>query len=215
MRRFKWLIVAGVVVVAGVGLLAVPKVSFMLGGAMVNVGYRFQDHLHSYDFEHHEDITPAQVWEEFSRQNALASKVREQFPRSTRHPLVALLVCMDARIDTNELTGDTRRNYYIVRTAGSVMGVPEEEMLELAVNNGVKVLVLTRHSDCAAEKAAKDPASREKYPELVKSVDERDERMKEFLARPAIAAKIASGELLIKELLIDTSTERLEMAKAE
>jgi hypothetical protein len=215
MRRFKWLIVAGVVVVAGVGLLAVPKVSFMLGGAMVNVGYRFQDHLHSYDFEHHEDITPAQVWEEFSRQNALASKVREQFPRSTRHPLVALLVCMDARIDTNELTGDTRRNYYIVRTAGSVMGVPEEEMLELAVNNGVKVLVLTRHSDCAAEKAAKDPASREKYPELVKSVDERDERMKEFLARPAIAAKIASGDLLIKELLIDTSTERLEMAKAE
>jgi hypothetical protein len=215
MRRFKWLIVAGVVVVAGVGLLAVPKVSFMLGGAMVNVGYRFQDHLHSYDFEHHEDITPAQVWEEFSRQNALASKVREQFPRSTRHPLVALLVCMDARIDTNELTGDTRRNYYIVRTAGSVMGVPEEEMLELAVNNGVKVLVLTRHSDCAAEKAAKDPASREKYPELVKSVDERDERMKEFLARPAIAAKIASGDLLIKELLIDTSTERLEVAKAE
>lgn len=215
MRRFKWLIVAGVVVVAGVGLIAVPKVSFMLGGAMVNVGYRFQDHLHSYDFEHHEDITPAQVWEEFSRQNALASKVREQFPRSTRHPLVALLVCMDARIDTNELTGDTRRNYYIVRTAGSVMGVPEEEMLELAVNNGVKVLVLTRHSDCAAEKAAKDPASREKYPELVKSVDERDERMKEFLARPAIAAKIASGDLLIKELLIDTSTERLEMAKAE
>jgi hypothetical protein len=215
MRRFKWLIVAGVVVVAGVGFLAVPKVSFMLGGAMVNVGYRFQDHLHSYDFEHHEDITPAQVWEEFSRQNALASKVREQFPRSTRHPLVALLVCMDARIDTNELTGDTRRNYYIVRTAGSVMGVPEEEMLELAVNNGVKVLVLTRHSDCAAEKAAKDPASREKYPELVKSVDERDERMKEFLARPAIAAKIASGDLLIKELLIDTSTERLEMAKAE
>ena len=44
---------------------------------------------------------------------------------------------MDARIYTNELVGDTRRYYYIVRTAGSVLAPPEQEMLELAVLNGV------------------------------------------------------------------------------
>lgn len=42
------------------------------------------------------------------------------------------------------------------------MAAEEEEMLDLAVANGVKVIVLTRHSDCAAEKVAKDPALREK-----------------------------------------------------
>lgn len=40
----------------------------------------------------------------------------------------------------NELTGDTRHYYYIIRTAGSVLSEKEEEMLELAVENGVKLI---------------------------------------------------------------------------
>lgn len=211
MRKFAIAVVVLVVAAAAV-VKFVPKVSFLFGGAMVNLGYRLQDDLEKYDFEHHEDITPAQVWEEFKSQNELAASVRQKFPRATHHPLVAMLVCMDARIDTNELTGDTRREYYVIRTAGSVIGKEEGDMLDLAVTNGVKVLVLTRHSDCAAEKAAKDPAAREKYPALVAAVDERDAKVKEFLARPDIAAKIADGSLLVKELLIDTPTERLEVA---
>lgn len=197
------------VVIGAVGLMLVPRAQFVLGGALVNVGYRFQDHLQDYDFEHHEDITPDQVWAEFLEQNELAASVRQTFPRSTRHPVIAMLVCMDARIDTNELAGDTRRNYYIVRTAGSVIDEQESEMLELAVNNGVKVLVITRHSDCAAEKVAKDPAAREKYPVLAKAVDERDAKVKAFLARPVIAEKIASGKLIVKEVLIQTENEHL------
>ena len=46
---------------------------------------------------------------------------------------------MDPRIDTSELVCDTRRNYYIVRTAGSVRDGRDEEMLELAAC-GAKVL---------------------------------------------------------------------------
>lgn len=204
-------LIAGVVVmlVGASALSLMPRAQFVVGGALVNLGYRFQDHLNEYDFEHHEDITPAQVWDEFRDQNDLASRVRDQFPRSTRHPVVAMLVCMDARLDTNELAGDTRRNYYIVRTAGSVIDEQESEMLELAVANGVKVLVMTRHSDCAAEKAAKDPAAREKYPALTQAVDQREEKVKAFLARPFIAQKLAAGELLVKEVLIKTENEHL------
>ena len=175
---------------------------------MANAAYRMQDHLVEYDFEHH-DVTPDQVWAEFKLQNQLASKVRETFPRRAVHPVVAMLVCMDARIDTNELVGDTRHNYYIVRTAGSAMGLKEEEMLELAVANGVKVLILTRHSDCAAEKAAKDLELRAKYPAMVAAVDERDARIAEFLARPVISERIKAGTLLVKQLDIDTATEHV------
>lgn len=206
----KGLIAAIAVVVLGASiLLMMPRAQFVVGGALVNLGYRFQDHLHDYDFEHHEDITPVQVWDEFRKQNEMAASVRDQFPRSTRHPVVAMLVCMDARIDTSELAGDTRRNYYIVRTAGSVIGPEEADMLELAVNNGVKVLVISRHSDCAAEKAAKDAAAREKYPALVQAVDERDAKVKAFLDRPSIKEKVASGALLVKEVLIKIDTDRL------
>jgi hypothetical protein len=185
------------------------QTQFILGGAMVNIGYRLQDHLESYDFEHHEDISPEEVWQEMQKQNALAASVREWFPRTGRHPLVALVVCMDARIDTNELTGDTRRYYYIIRTAGSVLSEREEEMLELAVENGVELIVLTTHSDCAAESVAASPTKRDRFPALAQAVDERDQRIREFLARPTIASNIAAGKLAVKLINIDTMTERM------
>lgn len=122
---------------------------------------------------------------------------------------MALVVCMDGRLDTNELMGDTRHYYYVIRTAGSVLAAKEEEMLELAVENGVELIVMTTHSDCAAEKAAASPEKRERYPALVKAVDERDQSIRHFLKRPAISAKIAEGKLLVKFMNIDTMTERL------
>lgn len=202
--------IAGALVLALAAAIAIsPRLEFYVGGGFVNLGFRLQDRIRPYDFEHEHDITPAQVWAEFEAQNEASSSVRTRFPRSTEHPLLAMLVCMDARIDTSELAGDTRRYYYIVRTAGSVLDVQEQEMLELAVQNGVKVIVLTRHTECAAEKAAADPKMRETYPALTKSVDERDQRIAEFLARPAIADRIARGELLVKTLVIDTKSDHL------
>jgi hypothetical protein len=82
-------------------------------------------------------------------------------------------------------------------------------MLELAVDNGVKLIVLTTHSDCAAEKVASQPDTRERYPALTQAVGEREDRIREFLARPAIASKIAEGELLVKLINIDTMTEKM------
>jgi carbonic anhydrase len=119
-----------------------------------------------------------------------------------------MVTCMDGRLDTNEIAGDTRRYYYIIRTAGSVLAEKEEEMLELAVENGVKVVVFTTHTDCAAEKAAKDPAQRAKFPHLTRAVAERSIRLQEFLVRPLIAERIKQGELLVKLMDLDTRNER-------
>jgi hypothetical protein len=186
-----------------------PRAQFVVGGAMVNLGYRFQDRFGKFDFVHDESITPDQIWEELIRQNELASGVRGLFPRTARHPVVAILACMDARLDTSELVGDTRRYYYVVRTAGSVMSPAEQEMLELAVHNGVKLIVLTTHTDCAAEAAATDAEMRKKFPHLISLVDEREASVAEFLARPGIRDAIAEGKLQIKRVRIDTRTDRL------
>lgn len=189
------------------------KVQFVLGGAMVNAGYRLQDHLESYDFrkEHEqEEPTPEEVWQEMLKQNQLSAAVRTSFPRTPRHPLVALVVCMDARLDTNELTGDTRKYYYVVRTAGSVLEQKEAEMLELAVENGVRLIVLTTHTDCAAERAARTPEMRERFPALTRAVDQRSLRVHELMQRPALKRRIEEGTLAIKVMDVDTRTERLQ-----
>ena len=175
---------------------------------MVNIGYRLQDRLHNFDFEHHE-ITPQQVWDELLAQNRLASSVRATWPRSSHHPLVAMVTCMDARLDTTEIAGDTRRYYYVLRLAGSVMSPKEEEMLELAVANGTKVVVFTTHSDCAAEKVASDAARRAEYPHLTQAIGERQARYDEFLGRSNIRRKTERGELLVKWMHIDTASERI------
>jgi carbonic anhydrase len=185
------------------------RTQFMLGGGLVELGYLLQDRLESYDFHHTHDISPEDVWNEMLQQNSLTASVRAALPRTPRHPLVALVVCMDARLDTNELVGDTRHYYYIIRTAGSVLSEREEEMLELAVQNGVEVIVLTTHTDCAAEKVAANPEMRRQFPALTKAVDERDQRIAELLARPAIASRVAAGKLLVKQINIDTMTEKL------
>jgi hypothetical protein len=196
-----------------VGLLSafllIPRVEFMVGGGLVNLGFRLQDRLSKFDFEHDDSITPEQIWEELKEQNKLASSVRGVFPRTARHPVVAILACMDARIDISELVGDTRRYYYVIRTAGSVLSPAEQEMLELAVINGVKIIVLTTHTDCAAEGAAADPELRKKFPALTALMDERVRRVEEFMARPTIRDAIAAGTLQVKHARIDTSTDRL------
>jgi hypothetical protein len=189
------------------------RARFVTGGAMVNLGYRLQDPIADFDLDRHE-VPPEAIWSELLRQNHMSSSVRKAFPRTARHPLVAMVVCMDARVDTAELAGDTRKYYYVIRTAGSAMADQEEDMLELAVANGVKVVMLTTHTDCAAEKVAADPVKRKLYPALSEAVDERPVRIKEFLARPMIAHKIATGELIVKQVNIDTMTEEVLMPGA-
>lgn len=208
-RRRRWIVGGTVLALLLLSPLLSSRVQFIVGGALINVGFRFQDHHDAFDFEHHEDIGPEQVWEELVAHNELSSAVRRQFPRTARHPLVAMLVCMDARIDTSELAGDTRSFYYVLRTAGSVLSEKEDEMLELAVSNGVKVILLTTHTDCAAEKAAADPAMRLRFPHLTVAVGERSARVKELLARPLIAEKINAGQLLVKWVDIDTMNEHI------
>jgi len=211
MTKTKAVLLGVVVVFLALVLLVLrnPRAEFVLGGGLVNLGYRLQDRLSSFDFVHDESITPEQIWEELERQNELAGGMRGLFPRTPRHPVVAVLACMDGRIDVSELVGDTRHYYYVVRTAGSVLSPAEQDMLELAVLNGVKVIVLTTHSDCAAEAAAADPELREKFPALITLMDERVQRVQEFMARPTIRDAIAEGNLLIKHARIDTTTDRL------
>ena len=211
MNRKTGLLVLAAAAAAGMGFLTPwgNRIEFVVGGAMVNIGYRLQDRLHDFDFEHH-DATPLQVWNEFLSQNHMASSVRARWPRSSHHPLVAMVACMDARLDTNEIAGDTRRYYYVLRLAGSVLSPKEEDMLSLAVANGTKLVVFTTHSDCAAEKISKDAAGAAEYPHLTQAISERRARFDEFLERPKIRDKVARGELLVKWLRIDTATERVE-----
>jgi carbonic anhydrase len=184
------------------------SLQFVTGGALVNLGYRLQDPIDGLDFDHHESA-PQQIWEAFLSHNRMAADVRTRWPRSNHHPEIALVTCMDARLDTNEIAGDTRRYYYVLRLAGSALAPKDEEMLQLAVANGVKVVVFTTHTDCAAERVAENPEQRKRFPELAKAVDERQMRFDEFRSSPMIRERTEKKELLVKWVDLDTLNERV------
>lgn len=189
-------------VVASVCLIFVSApLRFIVGATFINIGYFFQDAV-----AHNGDIEPApsELLDQIIARNKLSSSVRKLFPRTNHHPLVAVVACMDGRLHTEEIVGDTRGFYYNIRTAGSIIEPPEIEMLELAVSNGVKLILITTHSDCAAEKVSKDETRNINFPNLSSAVIAREERFRELLKRPIIAEKIKKGELLIHRLNIDT-----------
>lgn len=183
-------------------ILFIPQVQFILGGAMINLGYRFQDHV-KVGLAHPEKQNPEQLWKSIQRQNKTASVVRTLFPRSTHHPKIAIMICMDARLEDDELLGDSRNLYYVIRTAGSVLPKVEQDMLELAIEKGVEVIVLTTHHDCAAEKASNDPNLSSKLPHLCEAVKDRKKHINEFLERPSIKEKIKNGKLIVMNAHID------------
>jgi carbonic anhydrase len=195
----------------GVLMLKNEKVSFYLGGAFIDLGTFLQDKAEDFDLEKHQSLTPDDVWKSFLEHNKLSSKVRKNMPLHSFHPLVAMLVCMDARLDPHDISGDSRHFYYVVRTAGSVMNLKEEEMLELAVLNGVKLVIISTHTDCAAEKVAKDPVKSLEFPQITKAIHEREYRIYEFMERPLIKERIKNGSLLVKKIRIRTDSEELEI----
>jgi len=190
-------------------LFSQKKIQFILGGAFIDLGYLLQDGLSKYDFKHEEEITPDHILHEIQTQNKMASEIREKFPRHSYHPLAALVICMDSRLDTNEIIGDTRKYYYIIRTAGSVIREKEEEMLELAVDNGVKLILFTTHTNCAAEAIASNPEKRKEFPFIANAVESREIEIQRFLKRTKIAQKIAEGKLSVKRAILETETEKM------
>ncbi len=82
-------------------------------------------------------------------------------------------------------------------------------MLQLAVAKGVKVVVFTTHTDCAAERVAADPEQRKRFPQLAKAVDERQFRFDEFNQSPLIRERTEKKELLVKWMDLDTLNERV------
>jgi hypothetical protein len=176
---------------------------------LVNAGYRFQDHIPLTSNEKSHGI---ELLNGIIERNHLASGMRSIFPRSVHSPKIALQVCMDSRLDTLELVADTRLHYFVVRTAGSSLDSLQQEMFEMSVKKGVELIILTRHTDCAAEKIAKGEDANH-FPILTKEVRQRSLRLNEFLNRDLIKEKIINDKLKVVAILVHTNNGKLDIEK--
>lgn len=184
---------------------------FLVGGSMISVGILLQAFQKSYNLSHvTTEISPEDVYKEIQLFNKFSSYVKDILPGYEHHPLVIIILCMDSRISTEELLGDSRDFYYVIRTAGSVIREKEMEMIELAlVEKNVKLVVFTEHSDCAAKKVASNAEKRNLYPSISRALADREREIVKFLERPVVFQKIKNGQLLVKHAMIDTKSVRM------
>jgi len=207
-RRRKILVLSALAAVVLVTYYWRPLM-FVGGGGMVSVGHVMQELVSGWRFDDGSEATPQQVLAGILDANGQASWLRDQIPGQVRKPEALLVMCIDPRLDARVVVGDTRDYYDVLRIPGSVLSEETIEAIELGVKeHRVKVVLFTRHTDCAMEKVA-GTAEAHHFPALSEAVSERDAMFQQLLARPIIAERIASGELIVRCFTIDTETDRL------
>ena len=202
------LILGGLVIFAGVMVFAWRPVLFQLGGGFVAAGHSMQEAVDG--FERGGEVgTPQQLLERIEMHNAESSTAKTILNDPRQKPEALIVMCVDPRLDAKLVLGDTRDYYDVVRMPGSVLTEELMEAIELGVaEHKVKVVAFTTHTDCAMEALAHSEHA-EHFPALSKALMEREVTYQQFVKRPLIAEKLASGDLLVKRFRIDTVTSKL------
>lgn len=181
---------------------------FFTGGGLVSVGHMVQGFVGGFSRAGHVG-TPRELLETVLIDNQTASRVERTVAGPRRKPEVMAIMCMDPRLNSEVILGDSRGYYDVVRLPGSVLSGEMIEAIELAVQeHAVGLVLFTTHTDCAMEKVASGHEAH-RFPGLSNLVRKREEKFDELMRRPAIAARVSSGKLLVKRFTIDTATGSL------
>lgn len=201
-------VLGGLVVVAGVLIFAWRPVLFQLGGGFVSIGHSMQEAVDG--FERGGEVgTPSDLLARIELHNAESSTAKQVLNDPRQKPEALIVMCVDPRLDAKLVLGDTRDYYDVVRMPGSVLTEELMEAIELGVSeHKVKVVAFTTHTDCAMEALAHSDHA-DHFPALSRSLLEREATYQQFLRRPIIAEKVASGDLIVKRFRIDTTTSKL------
>lgn len=181
---------------------------FFTGGGLVSAGHMVQGFVHGFSRAGHVG-TPQELLETVLIDNQSASQVERAIAGSRRKPEVIAVMCMDPRLNSEVILGDSRGYYDVVRMPGSVLSGEMIEAIELAVEeHQVELVLFTTHTDCAMEKVASSHEAK-RFPGLSNLVHAREEKFEELMKRPAIQERVKSGKLLVKRYKIDTATGSL------
>ena len=181
---------------------------FFTGGGLLSAGHMVQGFVGG--FSRSGDVgTPDDLLRIVLIDNESASRVERVVSGPRRKPEVVAVMCMDPRLNSEVVLGDSRGYYDVVRLPGSVLSNEMIEAIELGVKeHKVELVLFTTHTDCAMEKVAKSEAA-EHFPALSNAVHKREEMFQALLNRPLIAEHIKEGKLLVKRFRIETTTGKL------
>ena len=133
---------------------------------------------------------------------------------------LAVLACMDARLDVHALLGLGLGDVHVIRNAGGI--VSEDAIRSLAISQrllGTREIVLVHHTDCGMLKFRDDELADvieretgERPPFALEAFRDLDENLRESIARIA-ASPFVPHRNLIRGFVFDIDTGRLREVK--
>lgn len=198
---------------------AMPR--FYVGAALIEVGYLFQHISYGAPLSAQEGAhTPDEVMTSLDERNSWSAgfrklwRVMDEIGHRDAPPLAGVIVaCMDYRLDTDQILGNSRGEFYVIRKPGAALTNETIEEIFVALHRNPSIILVTTHSDCAMEKLAHTQEGPEKFPNLTAGVLNFKQRLAELQAMPEIQKRVAAGSLKIIMRHIDTQTERLVAAQ--
>ena len=196
-----------ILVVAVIVLLVIfwRPALFFTGGGLVSAGHMVQGFVSGFSRAGHVG-TPQELLETLLIDNKSASHLHRALSGPSRKPEVIAVMCMDPRLNSEVILGDSRGYYDVVRLPGSVLSDEMIEAIVLAVEeHGVELVLFTTHTDCAMEKVASSHEAN-RFPGLSNLIHTREEKFEQLMKRPAIQERVKSGKLLVTRFRINTAT---------
>ncbi len=197
------------------------SIQMRIAGAAELVAQRCWDSIKEWDPDHPpppgREETPEEVLAGGLHKNSLAVAHHQPAVHDGFHHVSACYVgCGDPRHQGSgvEVCADPRKNRVVITTLGSALPASVLDMLRVAVlEKKAKVIFYTTHTDCAAEKIARDAKLRAKYPLLANDVDCRFERLQQFVDDPEIAQLIRTEKLIVVHCLVDIHSVEMTVQK--
>jgi carbonic anhydrase len=209
--RFKIIVFIGV---CSVGLVALTllnrKIAYYVGGFLLHTGYFIQDSTESFHHQLNDSdpVHPNEIYKTVIAQNILQAKAWKATPAlKDRKPKALIIMCIDPRLNSSRILGDTRGYYDVIRIPGSVITEEVAEAVELAVTkHETKLVMVITHTDCAMEHLAASDEGKHHYPLLAEGINNHAKRMQSLSHRPAILDRLQKQQLWVIEKRLDTKT---------
>ena len=187
-------------------MTTLDRIAFAFGGQLVFWGRAMMDGETNF-VSGCSEYTPCDLLEVIYERNQL---VVRRGPSKIRVPVGLVITCMDPRIDTSAILGDSRGYFDRVQIPGAVLSAEVMETVRLAVTaHGVKFVMVLSHTDCAMEKivCSEDADS---YPELRSNVLKRDQSFATLCSQKYVTERVRRDELVVVKALLHTNTWEIE-----
>ena len=179
--------------------------AWWLSDRLYNLALLIREGSESLTLHRLDDPTPEQIINNILSYNRRAAQ-QPKAPVTATH--IAVVRCMDRKLDLNRIFGDLKFVDDIANPFGAVRPHIIEALKIAVLKHGVRVIFLLEHTGCAARSIAEGPEA-ETYPLTTAAVCQHEQHISALLDDPVMDRALRRRDLAVVRGMVVTDTDEL------